>query len=418
MATFGEKMHALIQERGISQRSLAKRLYCNQSHISKIKTGERTPSPELAKQIDAVLQANGELIALVPERREKTLHSREGDSDVERRQLLESLAVFGVAISPATRALENIHASLERTFGDSDRRRIDHWEEVTTEYGYSYITRPPEQFAQDLAVDLVGIRLIMRDIDTDSFVYKEWCRIGATLSALMAKTLSNLGHTREARHWWITAQTASDDSDDVAARLWVRGERLVRGLYEQRSPHLLIKQANEASDLENGNPCVGLATIIGGKAQALALVGATDAAETELTHLERTFDGLPPKATEDSHTVFGFGEDCLRYTETWVYANCANSGKADISAAQAAQLYPPDDRRTPTQIKLLQAFGRTKAGDLTEGIQEASQAYGNLPVAQRTILISSLAERIVDTVPSAQQNRPEVKAYREVVHGR
>lgn len=337
---------------------------------------------------------------------------------MERRQLLESLAVFGVAISPATRALENIHASLERTFGDSDRRRIDHWEEITSEYGYSYITRPPEEFAQDLAVDLVGIRLIMRDIDADSHVYKEWCRIGATLSTLMAKTLSNLGHTREARHWWITAQTASDDSDDTAARLWVRGERLVRGLYEQRSPHLLIKQANTASDLGKGNPCVGLASIIAGKAQALALVGATDTAETELTLLERTFDGLPSNATEDTHTVYGFGEDCLRYTETWVYAHCANSGKADISAARAARLYASDDRRTPTQIKLLQAFGHAKAGDLAEGIREASRAYGNLPAAQRTILISSLAERIVDTVPPAQQNRPEMKAYREAVYER
>ncbi|WP_067793163.1 Tn3 family transposase [Actinomadura formosensis] len=60
MATFGEKLRALMAERQISQRKLAKLVPCDDGHLSKIANGRKRPSPELAKRLDHLLEADGE----------------------------------------------------------------------------------------------------------------------------------------------------------------------------------------------------------------------------------------------------------------------------------------------------------------------------------------------------------------------
>ncbi len=53
-----------MAERGISVRELARRSYCDKSHISRIRNGHARPSPETAANLDQILAAGGELIAL------------------------------------------------------------------------------------------------------------------------------------------------------------------------------------------------------------------------------------------------------------------------------------------------------------------------------------------------------------------
>jgi hypothetical protein len=333
---------------------------------------------------------------------------------VERRELLQHLAALGISISPAAHALEAIQASVGRTFEESEHR-ISHWEEIALEYGYIYLAAPPEQFITDVAADLVSLRLITRHIPEDAAVYREWCRIGSTLSGLMAKALSNLGHSREARHWWQTAQTASDRSGDLDTRLWVRGERLIHGLYEQRPPQLLVRQADEAINLACGYVCRGLMQTHAGRAQALVLAGRGGEAEAELTLAAQVFDRLPPSVTNDVDSVYGQGEDRLRYTETWVYAHSGKTAKADAAAQRAMQLYPSSDYRSPAQINLLQAVARTSAGDVTEGIRHAQATYEVLHAAHRTTMVTNLARRVLHPIPPGQYAHPTVMAYRELV---
>jgi transcriptional regulator with XRE-family HTH domain len=51
---------------GLSLSDLAKRVHYSKGHISKVETGRRGPSPDLAKRCDAALGANGALAGLVP----------------------------------------------------------------------------------------------------------------------------------------------------------------------------------------------------------------------------------------------------------------------------------------------------------------------------------------------------------------
>lgn len=184
----------------------------------------------------------------------------EEEDNVERRRLLHSLAVLGAAaaVSPAAIALEAIRTSVSDAFMATDRD-VQYWEERVVEYGYTYHPTPPQELVVELAADLVSVRLIMARIGahTAANQYPDWCRVAGALSGLMAKTLSNLGHTEEARQWWRTAQAASDTSGDIGARLWVHGEKTIHGLYEQRPLPLVLRQASEVIDLAQGHPCPG-----------------------------------------------------------------------------------------------------------------------------------------------------------------
>jgi transcriptional regulator with XRE-family HTH domain len=69
---FGEKLVALMDQRGLSLREVARRVPCSPSHLSKIAHGGKGVSEQLAALVDRVLDAGGELAALAepPARKE------------------------------------------------------------------------------------------------------------------------------------------------------------------------------------------------------------------------------------------------------------------------------------------------------------------------------------------------------------
>jgi transcriptional regulator with XRE-family HTH domain len=64
--TFGESMRALMTERGISLRALAKSIPADVGHLSKVSRDLKPPSKEMAERIDTALGAGGALAALRP----------------------------------------------------------------------------------------------------------------------------------------------------------------------------------------------------------------------------------------------------------------------------------------------------------------------------------------------------------------
>ncbi|MEZ0072256.1 helix-turn-helix domain-containing protein [Planotetraspora sp. GP83] len=64
--TFGERMRALMDERGQSLRGLAKQINYDVGYLSKIVNGRKPPSRSAAERIDAALDAGGSLVALLP----------------------------------------------------------------------------------------------------------------------------------------------------------------------------------------------------------------------------------------------------------------------------------------------------------------------------------------------------------------
>jgi|SRR5580658_3078875 transcriptional regulator with XRE-family HTH domain len=68
VASFAGAMRALMTERGLSGRSLARHAGYDPAVISRVLNGQQRPSQRLAERLDAALGAGGELAALVPGR--------------------------------------------------------------------------------------------------------------------------------------------------------------------------------------------------------------------------------------------------------------------------------------------------------------------------------------------------------------
>lgn len=62
--TFGDKLRALMAERGISQRRLARLVPCNNGYLSKLARDLQVPSPDMARRLDELLDAGGHLAGL------------------------------------------------------------------------------------------------------------------------------------------------------------------------------------------------------------------------------------------------------------------------------------------------------------------------------------------------------------------
>jgi transcriptional regulator with XRE-family HTH domain len=62
--TFGERVLALLEARGLSLRELARRVPCDASHLSRVVHGRKRASLRVVARLDDVLEAGGELVAL------------------------------------------------------------------------------------------------------------------------------------------------------------------------------------------------------------------------------------------------------------------------------------------------------------------------------------------------------------------
>jgi hypothetical protein len=97
--------------------------------------------------------------------------------------------------------------------------QLDDWEETLAEYGYTYVSVPPQRLLGELAADLVSVQSMAPRIGEGHPECTRWCRVTGGLSALLAKTLSILGQAREARPWWSTTQHAADTARDAELSL-------------------------------------------------------------------------------------------------------------------------------------------------------------------------------------------------------
>jgi transcriptional regulator with XRE-family HTH domain len=68
MSGFGDELARLMAARGLGVRELARRVPCNPGHLSSVKNGRARPSAELARALDAALDAGGQLAAVLEPR--------------------------------------------------------------------------------------------------------------------------------------------------------------------------------------------------------------------------------------------------------------------------------------------------------------------------------------------------------------
>jgi len=128
----------------------------------------------------------------------------------------------------------------------------DEWREIVWEYGYSYISMPPQELLQSLMVDMLGLQVAL-ERGSRSAPMNKLRQYGATLASLMAMTIANVGDVRQARRWWRTARNLAEESGDPSTIMWIRGREVVRGLYEARPTAAILQMIEQAESFANGS---------------------------------------------------------------------------------------------------------------------------------------------------------------------
>ncbi|MEV8637222.1 hypothetical protein AB0395_36825 [Streptosporangium sp. NPDC051023] len=336
---------------------------------------------------------------------------------MERRRLLQTLATLGITSSPVFDSLHTIRDSVGQSLGRDERLDVEMWEETVSEYGYSYRLTPPQQLLQEVAADLVAVRQAMSRTGSRDRLFRSWCRVTGGLSLIMAKTLCNLGQSRQARPWWATALDAAELSGDPNLSTWIRGEQLIHGLYDRRPTPVLLRQADAALSGYADSAYRGVPEISAARAQVLVNHGMPAEAVAELHRCGEVFEKLPGSVTGNTRSIEGWGAARLGYTQAWVYAYLGDRDRLDQAVSQTHEALDPSDpsRRFRVQLALLQAMGHVRSGDVTEGVRHAQAVYETYPAEQRTTMVTRLADEVLEAVPVAERGGSSVADYRELL---
>src|SRR5262249_2418413 len=151
-------------------------------------------------------------------------------------------------------------------------------------------------------------------------------RAAAHLSMVLAITLTSTGQTWMARRWWRTARGAADKSGDLGVRVMTRSQEAVKGLYDGRALSSVLALADETIALAGQRVCPGVAGVLAGRAQALAISGRRDEAAGAVRAVEEITARMPGTALADE-SMFGWPEHRLRHTESFVYTEIGDTGR-------------------------------------------------------------------------------------------
>lgn len=339
---------------------------------------------------------------------------------MRRRELLGFAALgaagaagLGAAGTEALAALEGLRHDVLRAVADGDAfASLDEWERIAWDYGYAYSVTPPNVLLTDLSVDLLVARRQL-DQTTDEAHRRELHRVIARLCVFAAMAWADLGNFLAERRWWRTAQAAADASGDLDLQVWIGGREIIQGLYEHRPLAGLVDSADRLIAL-NAAAGAGLASVLAGRAQALALMDRPAEAESGLKQLNDVFPSLPAQIVQDTDTFYGWSEQRLRHTESFVYTRLGDSRRAAAAQDRALTLYPAHRYLARAQVDLHQAMRLVYDGDVTAGVVHAEQVINELPVTHRTDDVIELVRSVVQAVPATERHRPEVTSLGEL----
>ncbi len=435
--TFSSALRRWRTTRRLSLRELAARTHYGKSLISDLENDVRRPHPEVAAQLDQVLQTGGELSILLEQAnaarqlrvrrsvpydpyhytdlaRDLLTAGRGGIDDMQRRTfMLDLTGLTGLGVAAPALALEAARHGLSLSLAE-DRAgvAVGEWQEIVEEYGYRYTSTPAAELLPALLADVLAIQYAMQRRPDDATV-RQLQRSGALLAAIMAMAVANLGQLHEAQRWWRSARRVADESADPATIAWVRGREVIRALYEQRPVPSILKFAEQATALSKDAPPAKVRELISGHAQALSAVGRAEEAQALLRQVQEIDDRLPAETIPRSASIFGWSEDCLRFTESYVYSHLGAMRQADEAQSRALALYAANDHRGPAQIELQRALCMVHNGAIDEAVQHAHRIIEDLAAGDRIRPVVALGHEVLDLIPAQSRQRGAVQQFRE-----
>ncbi|MEV5824202.1 helix-turn-helix transcriptional regulator [Spirillospora sp. NPDC052242] len=232
--TFGEKMKALMAERGLSLRKLAVAVHYDVSLLSKVSRDLKPPSRALAHQLDTALGADGELAALAAEPATRDPRGEDSfdngsrvdllalawtvgrlDQNVDRRAVLQLAATLAAA--PALGVvdpIERIAGALTRPTGLSEDI-VSHLEARSIGFHRLEFVLPAEQIFRSLLSHLSEVTSLLEAGPRDR-LRARLARVAGETAVLGAWLAWDLGDAARAASLYRVAGLAAREGDDPA----------------------------------------------------------------------------------------------------------------------------------------------------------------------------------------------------------
>jgi DNA-binding XRE family transcriptional regulator len=421
----GQQLAAYRRAVGLKQEELAPLVHYCRSSVANIETGRQKGSQDFWQCCDAILGANGTLLAayesteaVVLAQREAAdasatptprrtlavgIDTAEGGEHVQRRRVVIDLSLIGVSTTLA--AVEAVRHRFAAVAQNALGLDIAEWDEIAWEYARSFYDTPVDRLLRDLTADL---SVLEQQLTSDGSQQSDVARVGGQLAAIAAMAWASAGETRHARRWWRTARQLADRSADVDTRMWVRGWEVANGLYEQRSPSLILERAAESVAIGGQIACAGTAGMYAGLAQTLAVAGRADEAIVALRRVAAISDQLPSAVVQAEDSMLGWPEVRLRHTESFLYTWNADTKPAYAAQEQALSLYPAMLLRERAAMLFHRAACMIRDGDIRAGLSFADHVLDRLPTEHHTELVYAMGRAAVAVVPPQERKRREV----------
>jgi hypothetical protein len=309
--TFGESMRALMAERGISLRMLAKTIPADVGHLSKVSRDLKPPSAQMAERIDASLDAGGTLAALRRNSgRRQMLNGRFTRDDEER---------LVAPDSPDTNALGFATWIESANVGAGT---LDFLDQETRRLTFDYARRPPMEVLTEVSGLLAQVTRLLRDGRQRLAQTRALFRNSSELLALLCLLVGDLGRYPSARAYGHTAWLCAEEADSDLHRALVLSAQSKTAKWEQRY--------SEAANLarcgyEHSPPIEARILLASQEANALQALGDLAGAEEALTRAKRARDELMPG--DDLGTAWACPRPRQAPTRSkWPWAQAITSG--------------------------------------------------------------------------------------------
>jgi transcriptional regulator with XRE-family HTH domain len=347
VAAFGQRVRALRAERGWSLAELAGAIPCDKGHLSRLETGARRPTAELARRIDDVLSARGDVVAAC----HLDVVAADDPKPWETAELLRRVQADDAA--PAT--LEALHATV-------------------FELCCQYATHP----AADLRAEAHGwLREVARMLHrpTGLAAHRELLTAAGWLALLVGCVEYDIGMRAGAEATRTAARQLGEEAGHSEIVAWSHEMSAWFALTQSRYRGVLTAARAGQTAAPGGSAAVQLA---GQEAKAFARLGDVNAVRDALDRGRTLLDGMAAPDRPDHHFVVD--PDKWDFYAMDAYRMAGEDEQAAHHARTVLELGTgPDGEKAPMRMaeaRLTLAAVAARAGDLEQAATVGVSALG------------------------------------------
>jgi hypothetical protein len=337
------------------------------------------------------------------------------DEDVDRRQVLKTLALFtGATISAqlldALRSVRRETDSLLETqsVGPSS---IDAWEELAHGYGYLQLSMSPIPFLARLTSDFIELNRILsrrQPLESQSRLY----RVMAQLAGMIACDVNVVADSRETHAWFRTARLAAEESNDRALRAWVLANEAMSYLWYNRSADKAVELARTAQAVAGSRGGASAALAAAMEARGLAKLGHATQARKALHGAESRYERL--EGSDIELNLLAFHEHLLRFCQSNALTLLGDSTAA-LAVQGQAQSLGNSGVVDSVLLDLDRSICLARLGEAEHAARVAIQALEKLSPESREGLAAFRTRSLEAQIPHTARGIASVRQFRHLL---